>query len=109
VAIQLIQGITKNIALPPIGYKDLKPEETLVPYQIDLRNDRITDTGSWEKRPGYSEWKDFSLDEYIDLLILIGLGYAVTQYGAVYRDISLTPVEMTGQKLIGTYRPPQIT
>jgi len=74
----LIQGITKNLALPPVGYKDLNIEETLIPYNIDLKNGVVTDAGSWEKRPGYSEWKDFTLDEYIDLLIPVGLGYAVT-------------------------------
>lgn len=61
-----ISGVTKDIALLPVGYKDLKPEETLIPYNIDLRN-VITDAGNWEKQPGYSEWKDFNLNEYIDL------------------------------------------
>jgi len=25
----MIRGISKNVAISPIGYKDLKPEETL--------------------------------------------------------------------------------
>ena len=101
----MISGKTKDILLLPRGYKDLNPEETFIPYQIDLRNGRATDAGNWEKRPGYAEWRDLSLDEKITSLIPVGLGYATTQYGKVYRDIALTPIEMTGKALTGNYRP----
>ena len=45
----MIKGITKNISLSPIPYKDLNPEETFVPFQIDLRNGRLTDAENRKK------------------------------------------------------------
>lgn len=99
-----IKGDVKNIALTPTGYKDLNPEETFMPYQIDLRNGYLTDAGNWSKRNGYDEWRDIGFTKSIDCLIPSGVGYAVTEEGNVFK-LSTTPTEYTGQRLLGLYRP----
>lgn len=100
----MIQGQTKNIALPPIGTKDLDHKEIFIPFHVDLRNGKITTIGNWEKRNGYAENWDTGFDDSIDLLISVDNGYAITEDGRVY-DLTTTPTRITGQDLTGTGRP----
>lgn len=99
----MIRGISKNVAINPIGYKDLKPEETFVPAHIELRNGRLTDAGNWIKRYGYTQKWDVTIDNPIDLLIPESTGYAVTESGRVFFLPGIT--EYTGASLSGSYRP----
>ena len=99
----MIRGISKNVAISPIGYKDLKPEETFVPAHIELRNGRLTDAGNWIKRYGYAEKWDIGIDNPIDLLIPELTGYAVSESGRVFLLPGIT--EYTGATLSGLYRP----
>lgn len=96
----MIKGVTRNISLNPVGYKDIDLEETFIPYQIDLRNGRQTDAGNWEKRNGYALWKSVAISEPINTLIPVGNGYAITNYGKVY-ELKTTPVELTGKTTSG--------
>lgn len=100
----MIRGQTKNVAITPIGYKDTDPDETFVPYHIDVRNGHLTDAGNLEKRPGYAQWRDISLEQSMDLLIPEGDGYGVTEAGRTFK-LTTTPTELTGQGLNGAYRP----
>lgn len=100
----MIVGQTKNIALPPIGAKELDPKENFVPFNIDLRNGNISKIGNWGKRNGYAEEWDISFADPVDSLIPEGNGFAVTEEGRVY-DLFATPVRITGQDLSGTGRP----
>lgn len=99
----MIRGVSKNVAINPVGYKDLKPEEAFLPTQIDLRNGRLSDAGNWVKRYGYTEEWDIGIDTPVSLLIPEGLGYAVTNTG---RTFVLEPSisEYTGQQLTGGNR-----
>lgn len=99
----MIRGESKNLAINPIGYKDLKPEETFVPAHIELRNGRLTDAGNWIKRYGYAQQWDIGIDNPIDLLIPESTGYAVTESGRVFFLPGLT--EYTGASLSGSSRP----
>ena len=99
----MIRGESKNVAISPIGYKDLKPEETFVPAHIELRNGRLTDAGNWIKRYGYAEKWDIGIDNPIDLLIPELTGYAVSESGRVFLLPGIT--EYTGATLSGTSRP----
>lgn len=98
-----IKGTTRNIALNPQGYKDLNPEETFIPYNVDLRNGRITDGGNWEKRPGFADWNDVGIDKAVNLLIPIGVGYAVTDTGKIF-ELNTTPTQYD-KRLTGHNRP----
>ena len=98
-----IRGVSRNVAISPIGYKDLKPEETFVPAHIELRNGRLTDAGHWIKRYGYTEKWDITIDNPIDLLIPESTGYAVSESGRVFFLPGIT--EYTGATLSGTFRP----
>ncbi len=100
----MIRGITKNVAMSPIAYKDLDPEETFIPFNIDLRNGFLTDAGNWKKRPGYIEKWDITIDNPVDLLIPEGYGYAVSESGRVFQ-VSPSVTEYTGTTLSGSYRP----
>lgn len=99
-----IRGITKNIAITPMAQKNMDPKETYIPYQVDLRNGRVTDAGNWDKRPGYEEWRDLGVGKSIDLLIPEDSGYGVTSNGRIF-SLGTTPVELTGQALNGSHRP----
>jgi len=100
----MISGQTKNIALPPVGFKELDTKETFVPFQIDLRNGKITKAGNWENRNGYAEQWDISHTFPIDLLIPVGNGYSVSENGRIY-DLTPTPTRITGTDLTGAVRP----
>jgi len=99
----MLRGVSKNVAISPIGYKDLKPEETFVPAHIELRNGRLTDAGNWIKRYGYASIWDIGIDNPIDLLIPELTGYAVSESGRVFLLPGIT--EYTGATLSGSYRP----
>lgn len=99
----MIRGVTKNVAINPIGYKDLDPEETFIPYQIDMRNGYMTDAGHWKKRHGYAQVYDIGIDNPIDLLIPESTGYAISESGRVFLLPGIT--EYTGATLSGTARP----
>ena len=103
----MIRGQTKNIAIGPVGYKDLDPEEIFFPYHIDLRNGKLTKVGNWKKRPGYVEQWDVTDNYAVHLLIPESTGYAVNTEGQVYLLAGSigTATELTGQALAGTYRP----
>ncbi len=98
-----IRGQVRNIALSPIPYKDLNPEETFAPYQIDLRNGRLTDAGNWEKRNGSAEWKDTAVNEAIKLLIPVAQGYGVTEQGKIFQ-LTSTSSQLT-VAMNGNHRP----
>lgn len=68
-----------NVAITPKAYKDIDPEETFAPYQIDLRNGHLSDAGNWIKRPGYVEKWDTLIESPVSLLIPVDTGYAVTK------------------------------
>ena len=89
----MIRGIPRNIALSPIPYKDLNPEETFSPYNIDLRNGRLTDAGNWEKRNGSAEWRDTGIDKAIKGLIPLGYGYAINTSGNIFK-LTVTPSQL---------------
>ena len=103
----MVRGQTKNIAIGPVGYKDLDPEENFFPYHIDLRNGKLTKVGNWKKRPGYVEQWDVTDNYAVHLLIPESTGYAVNTEGQVYLLAGSvgTATELTGQALAGTYRP----
>lgn len=104
-----IKGKTINVALSPKTYKDLEPFETIIPYNIELRNGHLTDVGNWKKRKGFSStatW-DISNNKAINLLIPESTGYAVDSDGHVYKlsenDSSVQLYK--GTFLTGSYRP----
>lgn len=100
-----IRGEVKNVAILPIGNKNVDPIETVVPAQIDVRNGFISDLGNWSKRPGYVEYKNLGVDEPISLLIPIDNGYAVSLIGKVFKNVLIAPIEMTGAIVGGSSRP----
>ena len=100
-----IRGTTKNIAITPIAQKNLDAKETFIPYQIDLRNGKLTDAGNWGKRNGYGEWRDISVGKSIDLLIPEDDGYCATSDGRIFKFALGSESELTGRKLNGTSRP----
>src|SRR3990167_3792506 len=100
-----VRGITKNIIISPVGLKDVDPEETFVPGHMDLRNGYLSDLKNWNKRPGYDGVIDVGVDEQIDLLVPVNNGYAITDSGKVYKNITTTPSQLTGQSLTGSSRP----
>ncbi len=103
----MIQGATKNIAITPIGYKNLDKEETFVPYHIDLRNGNLTDAGNWKKRNGFSEKWDVTTNYPINLLVEEKTGYATTTEGKIYKlpSVTSTPRLLDGERMNGSYRP----
>jgi len=102
----MIRGQTNNIALMPQGHKDTDPIDTFGPRQIDLRNGRLTEQGSWTKRPGYATQWTLSADRTINGLIPDTNAYALTSAGETWR---ITPdgtvTQRTGFDRNGTYRP----
>jgi len=80
-----IAGITKNIAITPIGLKNAKDSSVLYPYHIDLRNGNLNSMGHMERRPGFSSKWDIGADVGVELLIPEGDGYAVGSNKLVYK------------------------
>lgn len=100
----MLRGVTKNVALNPLVYKDLDETENFIPTHADLRNIVFTDAGNMKKRPGYLENWDLGADEQVESLIPEDIGYGVLKSGRIFR-LEGTPVELTGQRLNGAYRP----
>lgn len=98
-----IRGRTINIGLPPQPNKDIEGFEAFLPAYSDIRNGFLTDAGNWNKRPGFAEKWDLSSDKPVDLLIPVGVGYAVTEDGYIYRLD--TQAQLSGGNLAGTARP----
>lgn len=97
----MINGVTKNIAINPVGFKNLDPLETLVPVQIDFRNGRVTEGGNWAKRAGYGLWKDLGTKRPVETLIPEGKSYAISGK----KIFNLDPLAELTQGLNGKYRP----
>jgi hypothetical protein len=101
-----------NIAVTPRGTKDQGTNrqvpssgpsvDIMAPDHIELRNGKLTKSGSWKKRPGASTSKNLSVDESIAELIPHNIGYAVTNEGKVFRFDKST--EITGARLTGGNR-----
>ena len=99
-----IRGVTKNIALNPLLYKDLDPSENFIPTHMELRNGYLSDNGNWHKRPGYAQKWDLGIDRPVQALIEELGGYAITDNGRVFK-LTTTPTEMTGARLTGGFPP----
>ena len=100
----MLRGITKNVALNPLVYKDLDEAENFIPTQLDIRNIVFTDAGNMRKRPGYLQEWNLGADEQVEALISEDVGYGVLKSGRIFR-LEGSPVELTGQRLNGAYRP----
>ena len=99
-----LRGQTKNVALLPTLGANTDPAETFVPTQTQLFNGRMTDTGAWAKRPGFSRKWDTGATRAIEALIPDGAGYAVNSQGTVYKLSTATPTALTGS-VSTTFRP----
>ena len=107
-----LNGNTVNIAVNPIGAKQLVDSETIVPNHLELRNGVRSDAGFFKSRPGYAQEWDVGVDEQVTLLIPFkrsdtsGLGFGVTSSGRVFEFLSgKTTQEYTGATLNGAFRP----
>ncbi len=105
-------GETFNIAINPVGAKQLLPAETFAPNHLDLRNVVRTDAGNLKGRPGYAEEWSLGAASAVTLLMPYqrtatgGLGYAVTAGGTVYELLPSNAVQAyTGPTVNGTFRP----
>ena len=107
----MLRGETINVALNPIGAKQLRDAESFVPAQLELRNGVRTDAGFWKGRPGAAQWWQTHAASPIILLIprkwqADGNGFAVTSSGRIYElKTNRTVREYTGTTLNGDYRP----
>jgi hypothetical protein len=105
------QGQTVNVALNPLGAKQLLPDETFVPAHLELRNGVRTDGGNYTLRPGSTPLWTLPGSQPIMLLIPekrdpLSRGFAVTEDGRVVelrRDGST--VVYLGPTLNGIFRP----
>lgn len=108
----MIRGQTINVAINPLGAKQLIDAETFVPAHLDLRNGVRTDAGHYKGRPGYSQAWALGVAQPIPLLlpkkrtVTSGLGFAVTQNGLIYELLPAQAVQLyNGPTLNGTFRP----
>ena len=101
----MIRGVTKNIAIKPVGYKDLDPIENFVPLQMELYNGFVSDIGNWHKRPGFAQKWDTTVDLPVTLLIPDGSGYAVGGNKVFQLGLSVTELTSMSITLTGNYRP----
>lgn len=107
----MTRGQTLNVAINPLGGKQLLPAETFAPAHLELRNGLRTDGGFYRGRPGYVSRFDVGVDEPITLLIprprlSTDLGFAVTESGQIYElHKDYTSQLMTGPTLNGVFRP----
>lgn len=105
-------GETFEVAVNPVGAKQLLGSEAFAPNHLELRNGVRTDAGFWKGRPGYaSEWA-LGVAESIPLLIPFrrtatsGLGFAVTSGGKIYELLASQATQLYGGPLVnGTFRP----
>ncbi len=105
-------GETFNIAVNPVGAKQLLPAETIAPNHIEMRNGVRTDAGNFKGRPGYAQ--EWSIGDPSPVVLLMpfrrestgGLGFAVTANGHIYE---LMPHQLItaygGSTVNGTFRP----
>ncbi len=104
-------GVTMNVALNPLGVKQLRQEEVVYPANLELRNGVRTDAGNYKGRPGYETVWSLGVSQPINLLIpknrnVNTVGFAVTPAGTVYELYSdRTSTLLTGPTLNGDYRP----
>ena len=99
-----IRGITKNVALNPLLYKDLDPSENFIPASMELRNGFLSDIGNWHKRPGYTQKWDLGIDEPVHVLIPRLDGYAITKTGRVF-SLGGSVTEHTQRRMNGGFHP----
>lgn len=107
----MLRGQTINVAVNPIGAKQLREPEAFYPAHIELRNGVRTDAGFFKGRPGYLQ--QWNVDTDVSTILLIprqwqpnGMGFAVTDMGQVFELYTDgTTAEYTGQTLNGEYRP----
>jgi hypothetical protein len=105
-------GETFNVAVNPVGAKQLLPAETFAPNHLEMRNGVRTDAGHFKGRPGYEQEWDTGVDEAIHLLMPFrrtatnGLGFAVTSTGKIYELLSAQQSQLYGGETVdGTFRP----
>ena len=100
-----VRGVTKNIIISPFALKDVDLEESIIPAHMDLRNGYLSDLKNWIKRHGYNGMIDVGTDNSIDILIPINNGYAITENGKIYKNVTTTPSQLTSRSLDGVGRP----
>lgn len=107
----MIKGQTLNVALNPLGVKQLRDAETFYPAHLQIYNGVRTDTGFFKARPGYDDIWDVGVDQPVQLLFpfirnVNTVGFAVMDNGTIYELYSdRTSAAVTGQTLNGVYRP----
>ena len=107
----MIRGQTLNVALNPLGVRQLRDAETFYPAHLALYNGVRTDGGFFKGRPGYDDVWDIGVDYPINLLIpkirnVNTAGFAVTTIGTVYELFKdRTSALLTGATLTGDFRP----
>jgi hypothetical protein len=99
----MIKGQTKNVAINPVANKKIDENENFIPFQIDMRNGRLTDVGSWEKRKGFAQKWSLGTNYPAHSLIDKSVGFAINTNGQVYRLDTVT--ELTGRRIDGFARP----
>lgn len=101
-----LRGRTINVAIDPVGYKNLDPEETVFPAHLEVQNGGLTDAGHWGKRPGLAAKWDTTVDRGVNLLIPEDYGYIGLDNGALYKvNADGTLSAMAGAALGGSSRP----
>lgn len=105
-------GKTFNVAVNPVGAKQLMESETFAPNHLELRNCVRTDAGFLKSRPGYTTEWSLGVAESIPLLIPFrrtatsGLGFAVTSGGKIYELLASQASQLYGGPLVnGEFRP----
>lgn len=111
----MIQGQTINVALNPLGAKQLRESESFYPANLELRNGVRTDAGFFKGRPGYTSKWSVGVAQPMMLLIprkwstggrVTGRGFGVTENGRLFELLSDDSVqEFTGNTLNGVFRP----
>jgi len=109
--VRVLAPQTLNVAVNPLGVKQLRALETFYPAHLELRNGVRTDSGNYKGRPGFATVWDTGVDVPINLLIpkvrnVNTVGFAVTTSGTIYELYSdRTSTLLTGPTLTGDYRP----
>lgn len=100
-----------NVALNPLGARQLRDLETFVPAHLAIYNGVRTDAGYFKGRPGYTTKWSTGASQQVQLLIPMirgtnTVGFAVMADGTIYELHSdLTATMLTGTTLNGDYRP----
>lgn len=108
-----IRGRKKNVAIVPVEYKDTDRFDTFVPQHFDLFNGRMSDKGSWVKRPGMgtATWDLSDAASVVALIPAVAREdrvLAILSNGAAY-DLADTPTAATGTLGIAPDARPQWT